>query len=420
MKEKGFTLIELLAVIVILAIIALIATPIILNIINDSKVESKKRSAENYLDAVELAVANKNTKGKFNPDTCEMTGNIGECTGEFDVVHCNNDNEETACTTANLEVKVDGELPTEATIVFNNGTVADETVITIGGTPLEIKNGKFEETKEEINHLAKQNVRPVTTPTTGIVPIVENANLKPGSEFQIQVSDDSGWLTFFVLSNDGDYVNLIAEQNITPDGKFTREPQDGDEWYESETGSYDNRYGPQTAYTYLSKATNNWTNIPIIESFYYEDEGHKEDSTNGYQSIKTEYDKILKKYITTITPYSSSYGPPVTYENMRTRLPYLSEIELNTSCKIVSSSTNGSCPLWMVNYLYSSSHYTSDKKINSIEGNKGYTILSTIPGYNCYSIRMHYDGYIENYPYYIILGIRPVITVLKSDLLRVM
>ena len=32
-KNKGFTLIELLAVIVILALIALIATPIILNVI---------------------------------------------------------------------------------------------------------------------------------------------------------------------------------------------------------------------------------------------------------------------------------------------------------------------------------------------------------------------------------------------------
>ena len=35
-KKGGFTLIELLAVIVILAIIALIATPIVLNIINDT------------------------------------------------------------------------------------------------------------------------------------------------------------------------------------------------------------------------------------------------------------------------------------------------------------------------------------------------------------------------------------------------
>ena len=35
--KRGFTLIELLAVIVILAIIALIATPLVLNVIDDSK-----------------------------------------------------------------------------------------------------------------------------------------------------------------------------------------------------------------------------------------------------------------------------------------------------------------------------------------------------------------------------------------------
>ena len=48
MRNKGFTLIELLAVIVILAIIALIATPIILGIIKDTKKEADKRSAENW------------------------------------------------------------------------------------------------------------------------------------------------------------------------------------------------------------------------------------------------------------------------------------------------------------------------------------------------------------------------------------
>ena len=36
-KMKGFTLIELLAVIVILAVIALIATPIILGIVEDAR-----------------------------------------------------------------------------------------------------------------------------------------------------------------------------------------------------------------------------------------------------------------------------------------------------------------------------------------------------------------------------------------------
>ena len=53
MNSKGFTLIELLAVIVILAIIALIATPIVLGIINDSKESSNGVSATYMIDAIE-------------------------------------------------------------------------------------------------------------------------------------------------------------------------------------------------------------------------------------------------------------------------------------------------------------------------------------------------------------------------------
>ena len=56
MRNKGFTLIELLAVIVILSIIALIATPIILNIIGDTKKEVNDRSVEMYAKAVENAI----------------------------------------------------------------------------------------------------------------------------------------------------------------------------------------------------------------------------------------------------------------------------------------------------------------------------------------------------------------------------
>ena len=57
MKKRGFTLIELLAVIVVLAIIALIATPIVMNIIKDAKEESNKRSVEMYAKALELSIA---------------------------------------------------------------------------------------------------------------------------------------------------------------------------------------------------------------------------------------------------------------------------------------------------------------------------------------------------------------------------
>ena len=57
LNKKAFTLIELLAVIAILSIIALIAVPIVINIIRDTKEKAIKLNAENYMGAVELAVA---------------------------------------------------------------------------------------------------------------------------------------------------------------------------------------------------------------------------------------------------------------------------------------------------------------------------------------------------------------------------
>ena len=57
MNKKGFTLIELLAVIVILAIIALIATPTILGVIETARQGAAKSSALGYIDAVEKQIA---------------------------------------------------------------------------------------------------------------------------------------------------------------------------------------------------------------------------------------------------------------------------------------------------------------------------------------------------------------------------
>ena len=51
-NKKGFTLIELLAIIVILAVIAVITTPIILNVIENSKKGAAQDSALWYKDAV--------------------------------------------------------------------------------------------------------------------------------------------------------------------------------------------------------------------------------------------------------------------------------------------------------------------------------------------------------------------------------
>lgn len=52
-NQKGFTLIELLAVIVILAVIALIATPMILGVIDSAKKGAAESSAYGYISALE-------------------------------------------------------------------------------------------------------------------------------------------------------------------------------------------------------------------------------------------------------------------------------------------------------------------------------------------------------------------------------
>jgi prepilin-type N-terminal cleavage/methylation domain len=53
MNKKGFTLVELLAVIVILALIALIASPVILGIIKDSQDSAFKSSVNGVKKAIE-------------------------------------------------------------------------------------------------------------------------------------------------------------------------------------------------------------------------------------------------------------------------------------------------------------------------------------------------------------------------------
>ena len=56
-RIKGFTLIELIAVLVIMAILALIVTPLVMSIIKKAKVSADKRSIDAYGRSIELAIA---------------------------------------------------------------------------------------------------------------------------------------------------------------------------------------------------------------------------------------------------------------------------------------------------------------------------------------------------------------------------
>ena len=117
MKEKGFTLIELLAVIVILAIVALIATPIVLNIIDDSRESAAKISAQNYIRAVNLAIISRQQKSSSNNISDGMysimqDGNI--CLGVY------NSN---TCSSEILEVDLDGSKPDSGNVYISSNSV---------------------------------------------------------------------------------------------------------------------------------------------------------------------------------------------------------------------------------------------------------------------------------------------------------
>lgn len=87
MERKGFTLIELLAVIVILSVIALIATPLVMKTIEDSKKSSFKISVQNMIRAMKTEQAmqdyislsyqfplTENTTLKLDGDTSKWQG----------------------------------------------------------------------------------------------------------------------------------------------------------------------------------------------------------------------------------------------------------------------------------------------------------------------------------------------------------
>ncbi|WP_342420792.1 type II secretion system protein [Paenibacillus sp. FSL E2-0178] len=74
-EEKGFTLIELLAVIVILGVIAVIAVPLISNIIENSKKDSDVATARQIYDAARLYVVGE--KGGVFAQTGGLTITIG-------------------------------------------------------------------------------------------------------------------------------------------------------------------------------------------------------------------------------------------------------------------------------------------------------------------------------------------------------
>ena len=79
MKNKlGFTLIELLAVIIILAVVALIATPIVLDVIEDARISAGRSEANIIYDGINKYCLNEEMKAQLDPNYTRI------CTSDMD------------------------------------------------------------------------------------------------------------------------------------------------------------------------------------------------------------------------------------------------------------------------------------------------------------------------------------------------
>ena len=117
-SNKGFTLIELLAVIVILAIIALIATPIILGVIDKARQGSAEQSALSFIQAVENQVV----ISQLTADTSDDI-TISEAGSTFAVSYF---------TSGDKKVSMKGTMPSSGSIVLDKeGNATSATCVTV-------------------------------------------------------------------------------------------------------------------------------------------------------------------------------------------------------------------------------------------------------------------------------------------------
>lgn len=123
-KMKGFTLVELLAVIIILAIVALVTTPAILNVINNSRMEGAKDKAWGTIDAVKLAFTQSQTLDNDVTLDSDVTVDFSKAVSEQKV--------------GTRAITMSGERPTSGTVTIDVDTGE------INCTDLKFtKNGKY-------------------------------------------------------------------------------------------------------------------------------------------------------------------------------------------------------------------------------------------------------------------------------------
>ena len=207
-NKKGFTLIELLAVIVVLAIIALIATPIVMNTIKNAKKGAAERTADNYIKQVETAVAEAKLENKSVPNgTYDIDGN-GNLTGA-------------GLPDGKLEINMSGNKPTSGTVTISNGEVSqNETTMVVGDYDV-----KYNQEKEKYEATEKGNTSVIYKNGEVVYFNVDEGTKCSSSDYtetQSSTGVKSGCMKFYAFNDDGgDTINLILDHNLSGGGSWS-------------------------------------------------------------------------------------------------------------------------------------------------------------------------------------------------------
>lgn len=162
-EEKGFTLIELLAVIVILAVIALIATPLIMNVIDDARRGSAKNGAYGYVKALENTIATEMIKDvTISPMGTQAT--VGQ------VVFTKLANDGNITDAGSKKINYKGTKPERHNLNIINGTVGNGSCIVISGYGFQMNNNEWKEMNvEECKESASDKI--IVDIKEGMIPV---------------------------------------------------------------------------------------------------------------------------------------------------------------------------------------------------------------------------------------------------------
>ncbi len=186
MKKKGFTLIELLAVIVVLAVIALIATPIVLNLVKTAKIGAAEQSVTGYVKAVENTIIK------------DMINNKEVSDGNYKY--------------NSIEADISGKRPTSGEYIVKNGKVESGNFC-VDGYKIEYKNGqskKISDTCEVLYQVYENGTAIYFNPETGKVCNKNDAVSTTGTK-----TGCMKWYTFNDEGSKTETVNMILDHNIT-------------------------------------------------------------------------------------------------------------------------------------------------------------------------------------------------------------